>query len=120
MPDISISYLNGKHVAELAMTDGEIIAAVESGLRAQGNGETVIEPRVHLVPESSDKGHFNVLRGYIKPLGFAGFKMVGDFVDNYKRACRRRWRSCACSIPRPACRARSSMPRRSRKCAPAR
>ena len=85
MPDISISYLNGKHVAELAMTDGEIIAAVESGLRAQGNGETVIEPRVHLVPESSDKGHFNLLRGYIKPLGYAGFKMVGDFVDNYKR-----------------------------------
>jgi ornithine cyclodeaminase len=45
----------------------------------------VIEPRVHLVPESSDKGHFNVLRGYIKPLGVAGVKVVGDFVDNYKK-----------------------------------
>ena len=46
--------------------------AVEAALRAQGNGETVIEPRVHLVPESSDKGHFNVLRGVVKPLGVGG------------------------------------------------
>ena len=54
-------------------------------LAAQGRGETVIEPRVHLVPESSAKGHFNVLRGYVKPLGVAGVKVVGDFVDNYAR-----------------------------------
>jgi ornithine cyclodeaminase len=39
---------------------------------------------VHLVPESSDKGHFNVLRGYIEPLHVAGVKVVSDFVDNYK------------------------------------
>ena len=45
----------------------------------------MIEPRVHLVPESSAKGHFNVLRGYVKPLGVAGVKIVSDFVDNYKR-----------------------------------
>ncbi len=85
MSEVSIAYLNGEDVRSLAMTDEEIIAAVEDGLKAQGNGETVIEPRVHLVPESSDKGHFNLLRGYIKPLGYAGFKMVGDFVDNYKK-----------------------------------
>ena len=40
---------------------------------------------MHLVPESSAKGHFNVLRGYVKPLGVAGVKVVSDFVDNYKR-----------------------------------
>ena len=39
---------------------------------------------MHLVPESSAKGHFNVLRGYVKPLGVAGVKVVSDFVDNYK------------------------------------
>ena len=39
---------------------------------------------MHLVPESSDKGHFNVLRGYIAPLHVAGVKVVSDFVDNYK------------------------------------
>ena len=85
MPDIDITYINGLDVKALSLTDAEIIAAVEEALRAQGEGETVIEPRVHLVPESSDKGHFNVLRGYVKPLGVAGVKVVGDFVDNYKQ-----------------------------------
>ncbi len=84
MQRIDIAYINGPDVRELALTDAEILAAVEDAVRAQGNGETVIEPRVHLVPESSDKGHFNVLRGYVKPLGVAGVKVVGDFVDNYK------------------------------------
>ncbi|MFX5968743.1 hypothetical protein ABTE68_20265, partial [Acinetobacter baumannii] len=82
MPAISITYLNGHDVEKLALTDEEILAAVEEGLRAQGNGQTVIEPRMHLIPESSDKGHFNVLRGVVKPLGLAGVKIVGDFVDN--------------------------------------
>jgi alanine dehydrogenase len=81
---IHISYLNGPDVESLALTEDEILAAVEEALRAQGNGQTVIEPRVHLVPESSAKGHFNVLRGYVKPLGVAGVKVVSDFVDNYK------------------------------------
>ncbi len=81
---IDITYLNGPDVTQLALTDDEVVAAVESALDAQGRGETVIEPRVHLVPESSAKGHFNVLRGVIKPLGVAGVKVVSDFVDNYK------------------------------------
>src|SRR5690349_2379019 len=81
---IDLTYLNGPDVARLALTDDEILGAVEAALAAQGRGETVIEPRVHLVPESSEKGHFNVLRGYVKPLGVAGVKVVGDFVGNYK------------------------------------
>ena len=84
MPAIELTYLNGPDVEALALTDDEILAAVESGLRAQGLGQTVIEPRVHLVPETSAKGHFNVLRGVIAPLGVAGVKVVGDFVDNWK------------------------------------
>jgi ornithine cyclodeaminase len=84
MRPIRITYLNGPDVERLALTPGEILAAVERSLRAQGEGRTVIEPRVHLVPESSAKGHFNVLRGVVKPLGVAGVKVVGDFVDNYK------------------------------------
>ncbi|HZZ94937.1 MAG TPA: ornithine cyclodeaminase family protein [Usitatibacter sp.] len=81
---VDITYLNGPDVERLALTDDEVIQAVESALDAQGRQETVIEPRVHLVPESSAKGHFNVLRGYVKPLGVAGVKVVSDFVDNYK------------------------------------
>ena len=85
MPPIDLIYLNGPDIATLALTDDEILAAVEDGLRAQGSGQTVIEPRVHLVPETSAKGHFNVLRGVVGPLGVAGVKVVGDFVDNWKR-----------------------------------
>lgn len=84
MQEIWIDYLNALDAKALALSNDEILAAVEKALDAQGRGETVIEPRVHLVPESSDKGHFNVLRGYVKSLGYAGVKVVGDFVDNYK------------------------------------
>jgi ornithine cyclodeaminase len=45
----------------------------------------VIEPRVHLIPDPRIHGHFNVLRGYIgAPVNYAGVKIVGDYVDNYK------------------------------------
>lgn len=82
---IYISFLNGEDVAKLALTDDEILTAVQESLRAQGNKQTVIEPRVHLVPESSALGHFNVLRGVVKPLGLAGVKVVGDFVGNFEQ-----------------------------------
>ena len=82
--EVFITYLNGADIDALALSDDEILNAVESGLRAQGSGETVIEPRMHLIPESSAHGHFNVLRGVVKPLGFAGVKVVGDFVNNYQ------------------------------------
>jgi alanine dehydrogenase len=84
MQSIDITYLNGPDVAALALDNDEILAAVESALKAQGLGETVVEPRMHLIPENSAKGHFNVLRGYIRPLHVAGVKVVSDFVDNYK------------------------------------
>jgi ornithine cyclodeaminase len=84
MPQIDIAYLNGPDVERLALTDDEILAAVGAALAAQGRGETVVEPRVHLIPESSEKGHFNILRGYVKPLGVAGVKVVSDYVNNYK------------------------------------
>ncbi|MHC2220563.1 ornithine cyclodeaminase/alanine dehydrogenase-like protein (mu-crystallin family) [Rhizobium leguminosarum] len=84
MQEIWIDYLNALDAKALALTNDEILDAVSKALDAQGRGETVIEPRVHLVPESSDKGHFNVLRGYVKALNYAGVKVVGDFVDNYK------------------------------------
>ena len=85
MQELHFTYLNGPDVERLALTDDEVIAAVEGALAAQGRKETVIEPRVHLVPENSAKGHFNVLRGFVAPLGVAGVKIVGDFVGNYAR-----------------------------------
>lgn len=84
MKKIDITYLNGIDVAKLNLTNDEILNSIKNVLAAQGNKQTVIEPRTHLVPESSDKGHFNVLRGFVKPLHLAGVKVVGDFVGNYK------------------------------------
>jgi len=84
MAQIHIRYLNHHDVQALTMSDREIIDAVEGGLLAQGRAEAVIEPRMHLVPEKNHPGHFNVLRGYLRPLAVAGVKVVGDFYKNYE------------------------------------
>ena len=85
MQRIELTYLNGLDIARLALSDEAILAAVEDGLRAQGRGDAVIEPRVHLRGDPSVEGHFNVLRGSIPAIGLAGVKVVGDFVENYRR-----------------------------------
>ena len=82
---IDLHYLNHSDVEALALTDEEILRAVEEALAAQGRRETTIEPRMHLVPEKDWPGHFNVLRGYIRPLQLAGVKVVGDFYKNYEQ-----------------------------------
>ncbi|NKB75479.1 MAG: ornithine cyclodeaminase family protein [Gammaproteobacteria bacterium] len=85
MSNINITYLNGPDIEQLSMSNDEILLAVETGLKAAGNHQTVIEPRVHLKPDPAFNGHFNVLRGYVAPLEAAGVKIVGDYVDNYKK-----------------------------------
>jgi alanine dehydrogenase len=88
---IEITWLGGPEVEALALGDDEILAAVEAGLAAQGRGETVIHPRMHLTPwerTGEVEGHFNVLRGCIHPLGLAGVKVVSDFAGNYRLGLR--------------------------------
>ncbi|MCB2253742.1 ornithine cyclodeaminase family protein [Pseudomonas chlororaphis] len=86
MRPIYIDFLNGPDIAELALDNAEILAAVEAGLALQGRGEAVIEPRTHLIPGGEVNGHFNVLRGVLGgDIGRAGVKVVGDFVDNYQQ-----------------------------------
>src|SRR5205085_11726449 len=80
---IKIAYLNAADIERAMLGDDEILAAIENGLVAAGRGETVIEPRTHLIPDPSFNGHFNILRGYVAPLNLAGVKVVGDFHDNY-------------------------------------
>ncbi|MEN8831470.1 MAG: ornithine cyclodeaminase family protein [Pacificibacter sp.] len=84
MSRMEIEYLGKPEIDALALTNDEILNAIEQGLIAAGQGKTVIEPRMHLTPDPSFDGHFNVLRGYVEPLNYAGVKVVGDFVDNYK------------------------------------
>jgi ornithine cyclodeaminase/alanine dehydrogenase-like protein (mu-crystallin family) len=81
MSSLELSYLSGADVDALALTDDEILTAVRDVVTAQGRGETVIEPRMHLFPLGA-RGHFNVLRGAVP--AFAGVKVVGDYVDNHR------------------------------------
>src|SRR5207237_4033905 len=83
---LDVRYLSAQDVERIAPPPSDVLAAVEDVLRAQGNGEVVLEPRVHLEPGSSFRGHWNVLRAFVAPLGTAGVKVVGDFVDNYRRS----------------------------------
>ena len=84
-PPIYMTYLNRLDIEALSINDDELLLAIEQGLAAQGRGEAVIEPRVHLEPRVAN-GHFNVLRGALRaPIDLAGVKVVGDFVDNYQR-----------------------------------
>jgi alanine dehydrogenase len=82
---IDIRFLSGRDVEELAPAPADLLDAVEAALRAQGEGEVVLEPREHLVPDPAFRGHFNLLRAYVAPLGVAGVKVVGDYVDNFER-----------------------------------
>jgi alanine dehydrogenase len=81
---IEILFISAEDVEELALTSADVVASVEASLRAQGDGEVVLEPREHLIPDPAFKGHFNLLRAYVAPLDVAGVKVVGDYVDNWK------------------------------------
>ena len=87
MPNLWLRFLSRPDIDSLALTREEIVDAVESVVAAHGRGETVFEPRVHLVPDNGGVGHFNVLRGHVSSLGehgVSGIKVVGDFVPNYR------------------------------------
>jgi ornithine cyclodeaminase len=83
-PPLEILFVSRGDVEEVALSSDDVLGAVEAALRAQGEGEVVLEPREHLVPDPAFKGHFNLLRAYVAPLDVAGVKVVGDYVDNWK------------------------------------
>jgi ornithine cyclodeaminase len=82
---LDLRYLSAQDVEAVAPSHEEVLAAVEDVVRAQGEGQVVLEPRVHLEPGAEFRGHWNVLRAYVAPLATAGVKVVGDFVDNHAR-----------------------------------
>jgi len=85
---IWLRFVSGPDIDGLGITRAEIIDTVADVMLAHARGQTVFEPRVHLVPGSRGAGHFNVLRGHVSTLrehGISGIKVVGDFVANYER-----------------------------------
>ena len=83
-PSVDIRFLSARDVDELSLSTADVLDAVEAALRAQGEDQVVLEPREHLVPDPAFHGHFNLLRAYVRPLGVAGVKVVGDYADNYR------------------------------------
>ena len=91
MAELGLRYVSSSDVENLGLSAGEIMAAVEAAVRAQGNGQVVIEPRTHLRPPNQGAGHFNILRAHLGPtemngeeVNVSGVKVVGDFVRNYE------------------------------------
>ena len=71
-------------------SEDENLAAVEQGLAAQGCGETVIEPRMHVVPDKS--GAFRApinLAGVKTALASQGAKTGREFARRGRRRDRR-------------------------------
>ena len=81
---LEVLYLDRDDVGRIGIEDSEIVEAVEQAFAAQGRGEYVQNPRANLRHDPTNQGHFNILAGYLAPLDLAGFKIVGDFVPNYK------------------------------------
>jgi alanine dehydrogenase len=84
---IWLRFVSGPDIDALGITRTEIVDAVSYVMAAHGRGQTVFEPRVHLVPGNGGAGHFNILRGHVSTLGehgISGIKVVGDFVRNYE------------------------------------
>jgi len=82
-----LRFVSGPDVEALGLTPDDVVAAATDVVAAHGRGETVFEPRTHLVPDNGGRGHFNVLRGHVSTLGdrgVSGVKVVGDFVPNYE------------------------------------
>jgi ornithine cyclodeaminase/alanine dehydrogenase-like protein (mu-crystallin family) len=84
MARVAFRFLNRAEVRSLLPPTETLIEVVERGLRAHGAGEVVLPPKTHIHLDERFNGHFNILPGFVAPVGAAGVKVVGDYVDNYR------------------------------------
>jgi ornithine cyclodeaminase len=83
MAGIDILFISKENIDELDLSLVEIMDAIEAGLKAHGQKRVVMPSKDHLIIEEPNR-HFNILKGYVKPIETAGVKVIGDFHDNYK------------------------------------
>ena len=81
---LDLLFLSADDICSLDLQPAEVLDAVEQGLRAHGLGEVVMPPKDHLSVEEQFQGHFNILKAYVPAFGFAGVKVIGDYVNNYR------------------------------------
>ncbi len=82
---ISIRMLTRAQVEALSPAPDDLIDVVASGLAAHGRREVVMPPKGHLHLDHVMNGHFNILSAWVGPVKRAGIKVIGDYVDNWKR-----------------------------------
>jgi len=82
MSAVELLFISKEDIDSLALTADEILDAVEQGVIAHGNEEVVMPPKGHL-PINYPDSLFNILKGYVKPIGVSGVKILGDFHGNY-------------------------------------
>ena len=89
--EVAFRFLNRSEVESLLPPTAALLDTVEQGLRAHGAGDVVLPPKSHIRLDDRFNGHFNVLPGWVAPTGvasgthgWAGVKVVGDYVDNWK------------------------------------
>jgi len=84
MARIEFRFLDRPQVRSLLPAPLDLLAIVESGLRAHGLGEVVLPPKAHIELDDRYNGHFNVLAGWAAPVDMAGVKVIGDYVENFR------------------------------------
>jgi len=82
---VEFLFLDRPSVEALLPETPALLEIIESGLRAHGEGQVVLPPKGHLNLDDRFNGHFNILAGYAAPAKMAGIKVIGDYVDNYRR-----------------------------------
>ena len=85
MAKVEFLFLNRHEVEALVPDMATVVDVVEQGLAAHGRRDVVLPPKSHIHLDDRYNGHFNVLPGYAGHIDRAGVKVVGDYVDNWKR-----------------------------------
>jgi ornithine cyclodeaminase len=85
MRRLVLRFLDRGQVEALSPAPAELLRVVAEGLAAHGRRQVVMPPKSHLQLDALFNGHFNILPGFVEPIGRAGVKVVGDYVDNWRR-----------------------------------
>jgi alanine dehydrogenase len=80
---LDILFLSKEDVDAVDLGLGEVMDAIELGLKAHGEKKVVMPSKDHLALDRSER-HWNILKGYVEPIDVAGVKVIGDFERNYQ------------------------------------
>lgn len=85
MAKVEFRFLNRRQVRDLLPDTRALLQIIEAGLAAHGRKDVVLPPKAHIDLDGRYNGHFNILVGWVGPIDTAGVKVVGDYVENYRR-----------------------------------